>query len=140
MCGCLRGALSSSIRARTPISLSLTYLHQLHAVPGLVLICLLHSYLQFNERFLITIQEHAYSCQYGTFIGNCERQREDLNLRQKSYSLWGYIVSHNDEFVNPIYERSTNRDILRPNVVPQNIRFWRGLYCRFLTILLIQLN
>lgn len=92
------------------------------------LICLTN--FQFNERFLITIQEHVYSCQYGTFIGNCERQREELNLRQKTYSLWGYIVSHNDEFVNPIYERSTNRDILRPNVVPQNIRFWRGLYCR----------
>jgi myotubularin-related protein 6/7/8 len=95
------------------------------------LFCFLFS--QFNERFLITIQEHVYSCQYGTFIGNCDRQREELNLRQKSYSLWGYIVSHNDEFVNPLYERSTNRDVLRPNVVPQNIRFWRGLYCRFET-------
>ncbi len=24
---------------------------------------------QFNDKYLITIQEHAYSCQYGTFIG-----------------------------------------------------------------------
>ena len=24
---------------------------------------------QFNERYLITIEEHVYSCQYGTFIG-----------------------------------------------------------------------
>ena len=78
--------------------------------------------LQFNERFLLTIQEHVYSCQYGTFIGNCDRQREQLDLRSKTYSLWGYIVSHNDEFVNPLYERSSNREILRPNVVPQNIR------------------
>ena len=91
------------------------------------------TFFQFNERFLITIQEHVYSCQYGTFIANCDRQREELNLRARTYSLWGYIVSHNDEFVNPVYERSTNRDVLRPNVVPQNIRFWRGLYCRFET-------
>jgi myotubularin-related protein 6/7/8 len=89
--------------------------------------------MQFNERFLITIQEHVYSCQYGTFIGNCEKQREELNLKNQTYSLWGYLVAHNDEFVNPIYERSTNRDVLRPQIVPQNIRFWRGLYCRFET-------
>jgi len=75
----------------------------------------------------------VYSCQYGTFIGNCDKQREELNLRQLTYSLWGYLVAHNDEFVNPIYERSTNRDVLRPHIVPQNIRFWRGLYCRFET-------
>ncbi|KAK6060561.1 hypothetical protein COOONC_01783, partial [Cooperia oncophora] len=31
---------------------------------------------QFNERFLIEIHEHAYSCQFGTFIGNCEKDRK----------------------------------------------------------------
>jgi myotubularin-related protein 6/7/8 len=33
---------------------------------------------QFNERFLLTIFDHAYSCQFGTFIGNCEKDRLDL--------------------------------------------------------------
>ena len=33
---------------------------------------------QFNERFLLTIFDHAYSCQFGTFIGNCEKDRVDL--------------------------------------------------------------
>ncbi|VDO55031.1 unnamed protein product [Haemonchus placei] len=31
---------------------------------------------QFNDRFLIEIHEHAYSCQFGTFIGNCEKDRK----------------------------------------------------------------
>ncbi len=88
---------------------------------------------QFNERYLITIHEHAYSCQYGTLIGNCVRQREELKLREKTYSLWGYLVAHNDEFVNPLYDRASQADILKPNLQPQNIQFWRGLYCRFET-------
>ena len=33
---------------------------------------------QFNERYLITLHDHVYSCQFGTFIGNCEKDRVDL--------------------------------------------------------------
>ena len=89
--------------------------------------------LQFNENFLITIEEHVYSCQYGTFIGNAMCQREELNIRDRTYSLWGHICFHNDEYLNPLYDKSTSKSVLRPNIVPQNIRFWRGLYCRFET-------
>lgn len=33
---------------------------------------------EFNERFLITIHSHIYSCQYGNFIGNNQRERRKL--------------------------------------------------------------
>lgn len=33
---------------------------------------------EFNERFLITIHSHIYSCQYGNFIGNNQRERTEL--------------------------------------------------------------
>ena len=33
---------------------------------------------QFNERYLLTLHDHVYSCQFGTFIGNCEKDRLDL--------------------------------------------------------------
>lgn len=33
---------------------------------------------QFNERFLLTLHDHVQSCQFGTFIGNCEKDRIDL--------------------------------------------------------------
>ena len=82
---------------------------------------------------MITIQEHTYSCQYGTLIGNCDKQRKELNLRERTHSLWGYLVTHNDEFVNPLYDRNSQSQIIRPNLSPQNIKFWRGLYCRFET-------
>lgn len=32
---------------------------------------------QFNEHFLITLHDHLYSCQFGTFLGNCERERTE---------------------------------------------------------------
>lgn len=33
---------------------------------------------QFNETFLYTLHDHIHSCQFGTFIGNCEKDRVDL--------------------------------------------------------------
>ncbi|KAF8781398.1 Myotubularin-related protein 8 like protein [Argiope bruennichi] len=42
------------------------------------------SSFQFNERFLLTIHDHVYSCQFGTFIGNCEKDRVDLRFWRDS--------------------------------------------------------
>jgi myotubularin-related protein 6/7/8 len=33
---------------------------------------------QYNERYLIALHDHVFSCQFGTFIGNCEKDRVDL--------------------------------------------------------------
>jgi myotubularin-related protein 6/7/8 len=33
---------------------------------------------EFNEKFLITIHEHLHSCQFGTFVGNCQKERLEL--------------------------------------------------------------
>jgi len=45
--------------------------------------------------------------------------------------LWGFLTNSADEFVNPLYDYATKNEVLQPSVSPQNIRFWRGLYCRF---------
>ncbi|XP_059484789.1 myotubularin-related protein 6 isoform X1 [Neocloeon triangulifer] len=86
---------------------------------------------QFNERFLLALHDHVQSCQYGTFVGNCEKDRLDLRLHERTYSLWGYIANHMNEFMNPLYAAEENTEVLIPNLAPQNIRFWRGMYCRF---------
>merc|ERR1719420_2874230 len=86
---------------------------------------------QFNSKYLIAIHDHVYSCQFGTFIGNCQRERQELKLSEKTYSLWGFLTNSADEFVNPLFDQSGKNDVLKPNISPQNIRFWRGLYCRF---------
>ena len=83
---------------------------------------------QFNEKYLIAILEHTYSCQYGTFIGKCDKQRQNLKLSERTYSLWGYLVTHNDEFVNPLYEKSTYAEILKPNLSPQNRTLFLNQY------------
>jgi myotubularin-related protein 6/7/8 len=33
---------------------------------------------EFNELFLIHLHDHVHSCQFGTFVGNCQKDRIDL--------------------------------------------------------------
>lgn len=58
---------------------------------------------EFNERFLLELNEHAYSCLYGTFLGNCDKDRRDLRLSQRTQSLWNYMDRRMDDYVNPFY-------------------------------------
>lgn len=33
---------------------------------------------EYNEAFLLQIHEHVHSCQFGNFLGNCQKEREEL--------------------------------------------------------------
>ncbi|XP_031549865.1 myotubularin-related protein 6-like [Actinia tenebrosa] len=84
---------------------------------------------QFNERFLLTLHDHVHSCQFGTFLGNCERERKELELSKRTYSLWGYMWQNISDYANPLYREAD--DILWPDTSPQSIKFWRAMYNRF---------
>lgn len=86
---------------------------------------------QFNEKYLLNLHDNFTSCQYGTFIGNCEKDRMQLKLSSRTFSYWGYVANHMGEFMNPLYSPESDAGILKPELCSQNLRFWRGLYCRF---------
>lgn len=76
---------------------------------------------EFNEGFLLTLHDHVQSCQFGTFIGNCEKDRLDLRLSESTFSLWGFMANHLNEYINPLY-RPEMDEIIRPNLAPQSIK------------------
>uniref|UniRef100_A0A915MV50 phosphatidylinositol-3,5-bisphosphate 3-phosphatase n=1 Tax=Meloidogyne javanica TaxID=6303 RepID=A0A915MV50_MELJA len=44
---------------------------------------------EFNERYLTELNENAYSCVYGQFIGNCDKDRKELNISASNYTpIW----------------------------------------------------
>ncbi|XP_027872759.1 myotubularin-related protein 7b isoform X2 [Xiphophorus couchianus] len=85
---------------------------------------------QFNERFLVAVHSHVYSCQYGTFLGNSEKERRDMRLRERSHSVWPQLWSERSRFSNPLYkdELSQSQGVLRPNTSPYCFKMWKGLY------------
>lgn len=76
---------------------------------------------EFNEKFLLTLHDHVHSCQYGTFIGNSEKEKNELRLSERTYSLWGYIANCVNEFQNPLYDVQDFPGVLVPVLAPQNI-------------------
>jgi myotubularin-related protein 6/7/8 len=100
---------------------------------------------EFNERFLRQLHTHLYSCQFGNFLYNCERERRqpDDSGRppwQRTSSIWNYFNSPS-EFelnINPDYDkalddpanRSSKADMGVLFVNTKNIRFWNELYGR----------
>ncbi|XP_037317929.1 myotubularin-related protein 7a [Pungitius pungitius] len=88
---------------------------------------------EFNARFLITIHSHVYSCQYGNFIGNNQRERIALGLRERTHSLWSYLWKNKADYMNPLYrpDHRQTQGLLRPSTAPYCFKSWRGLYNRF---------
>lgn len=89
---------------------------------------------EFNERFLRRLLYHLYSCQYGTFLFNSEKQRHDAQAPQRTSSVWDYFLSRKPEFTNKDYDpviddHDKDRErILLPNL--SNIRWWHQLFNR----------
>ncbi|KAF7322631.1 Protein phosphatase [Mycena chlorophos] len=100
---------------------------------------------EFNERFLHQLYYHLFSCQFGTFLFNTERERrvsgEDGSAPcERTKSIWDLFNSpaemelNTNPTYNPQLDDPTSRapkadmGVLIPN--PKDVRFWHELYGR----------
>ncbi|XP_020738998.2 phosphatidylinositol-3-phosphate phosphatase MTMR7 [Odocoileus virginianus] len=90
---------------------------------------------EFNERFLIHIQHHIYSCQFGNFLCNSQKERQELKIQERTYSLWAYLWKNRADYLNPLFraDHSQTWGILHLPTAPCNFmyKFWNGMYNRF---------
>ncbi|XP_044857790.1 myotubularin-related protein 6 [Mauremys mutica] len=88
---------------------------------------------EYNEAFLLQIHEHVHSCQFGNFLGNCQKEREELKLKEKTYSLWPFLLDEQKKYINPLYNRDFSQKLvlLEPNTASFNFKFWRNMYHQF---------
>ena len=98
---------------------------------------LLHQHptrFEFNERFLRRLLYHLYSCQYGTFLFNNEKDRVETRISEKTRSVWDYFISRKEQFLNEKYD-ATIDDNLRGHErlifpVAGQTRWWSGVFGR----------
>lgn len=86
---------------------------------------------EFNEDFLILLLDHAYGSEFGTFLGNCPKEREEYGFSAKTTSLWSYINKPDilKEYINPLY--MPNEEAIWPSVASQSIELWESVYLRW---------
>jgi myotubularin-related protein 1/2 len=89
---------------------------------------------EFNEAFLLSLLDHVFSCRYGTFLFNNEKERVACNLRSRTPSLWTYFLSDDNvwRYVNPLYTPDESR--LVPDVTARRIVLWEGFFFRHHTV------
>uniref|UniRef100_A0A0K0F664 BcDNA.GH04637 (inferred by orthology to a D. melanogaster protein) n=1 Tax=Strongyloides venezuelensis TaxID=75913 RepID=A0A0K0F664_STRVS len=85
---------------------------------------------EFNERWLIEMNEYVYSCEYGTFIGNCEKDRNDLKVVETTPSVWDYFDEHINDYKNPFFDSSID-SITSLSTHPSDLDVWLSLYNRY---------
>ncbi|XP_007953134.2 myotubularin-related protein 7 [Orycteropus afer afer] len=90
---------------------------------------------EFNERFLIHIQHHIYSCQFGNFLCNSQKERRELKIQERTYSLWDHLWKNRADYLNPLFraDHSQTQGTLHLPTTPCNFmyKFWSGMYNRF---------
>lgn len=89
---------------------------------------------EFNEDMLVKLHYHVYSCQFGTFLFNCEGERTRFYPQDKTHSIWDYFNTHKQDFINELFDPKKDQDlvddggVLFPDV--QNLKYWSGLFNR----------
>lgn len=89
---------------------------------------------EFNERFLRRLLYHLYSCQYGTFLYNNEKERVEAGIREKTRSVWDYFISRKEQFLNDEYDAIVDDNVRGSErlLLPATgkVRWWSELFGR----------
>ena len=73
---------------------------------------------EFTEKFLVTLGEHAYFSNFGTFLCDSEYERNLLGVKEKTVSLWSFLNRPEilSKYLNCLYE--PNSLVIWPSVAP----------------------
>ncbi|RUS15698.1 hypothetical protein BC937DRAFT_92119 [Endogone sp. FLAS-F59071] len=89
---------------------------------------------EFNEKLLVELHYHVYSCQFGTFLFNCERERIEHRPQERTCSVWDYIDSKAGDFINKEYDPKKDEDFVSDGGVllpdARYVRYWAELFGR----------
>ena len=87
---------------------------------------------EFDGRLLLLLAHHAHSCRFGTFLGNSERERLELQLHVKTPSIWPFLEQRSELFRSAAYDPSAG-DVLLPHPagVLRHVQVWSDWFLRW---------
>ena len=86
---------------------------------------------EFNEYFLTFILDHLYSCLFGTFLCNSDKERRQSGIPNRTQSLWSFVNYRREMFLNPSYNADNSEAVaIFPASSVRYLKLWTGYYCR----------
>jgi hypothetical protein len=91
---------------------------------------------EYNDAMLLDVADNLWSCRFGTFLLNCDRERDDMDLSKKTTSLWSFVDHERARYVNPHFDRSYP-DALKPrfSAVARQVTLWKSFWLRYCPVL-----
>src|SRR3990167_6055223 len=91
------------------------------------------SHFEFNSKFLVDICQNVYSCLFGTFILNNDKERRVYRSRFLTESFWTNSIA-NSNYKNNSYVGELEATLV-PSFNPRALTLWSSFYLRFLFLI-----
>ena len=88
------------------------------------------SAFEFTQDLLVFITNEVYSCKYGTFLFNNEREIEHYEAKTKMVSIWSEVLMRKRNWYNPMY--IVRKHPLKPECGLCWMKLWRGFFFKYI--------
>ena len=82
---------------------------------------------EFNTSFLIKLAQHSFSSLFGTFLFNCERERQNSFTHTQTFSVWSLLDTNRQEFFNSFF-KPDYQEVLFPACHVSRMSLFSELY------------
>ncbi|GAB1222915.1 hypothetical protein ENUP19_0124G0033 [Entamoeba nuttalli] len=84
---------------------------------------------EFNEQFLLELNDAIFCSDFGTFMFDCEKTRKESGVELQTPSFWEYVVGQKCKFINPSYKDETEELILEDK--QPKLILWTKYFTRY---------
>jgi hypothetical protein len=84
---------------------------------------------EFGETYLTILLDATYSGQFGTFLFDSVKERQEINCDERTGSVWDHLEAHRDELRNPLYTAGKTFPHI-PSTKMSSLGFWSRVYLR----------
>jgi hypothetical protein len=84
---------------------------------------------------LTNLAHHVYTCKYGNFLYNTDKERVDKQNNLNTVSIWTEIFANRDVYTNPYYypeaANCKKNRVIYPNFAGYKIRLWEEYFLKY---------
>eukprot|EP00656_Telonema_subtile_P025141 TRINITY_DN27245_c0_g1_i2.p1 TRINITY_DN27245_c0_g1~~TRINITY_DN27245_c0_g1_i2.p1 ORF type:complete len:205 (-),score=41.32 TRINITY_DN27245_c0_g1_i2:9-623(-) len=100
---------------------------------------------EFDDRLLLSVGRHAFSCRFGNFLADSDYERHRMLIAERTISLWSFVNAQRADYVNPNFEqregclltrqdgagtpKSRDARAVQFSEVLSNIDYWHSQHC-----------
>ncbi|CAI5741816.1 unnamed protein product [Hyaloperonospora brassicae] len=85
------------------------------------------SYFEFNEGLLLLVADALHSCRFGTFLFDCKKHRQDVDLENRTASVWTWVNGFRSQLTEQTY---VPKKVLSPPLAGllKRIALWDAMF------------